>query len=152
MMPPLRGREVDSMSGNVGGEVEEKAQVRREYVAWEGRTKYYLSVSDDGAVAEETVYPLAGYGNNFGTGWKIDLTSKRKYAVVTKYAWNATYATRGHGLTDAWTEGKTTIPKEKARELINEILSMDIENETQDVVNAAKKVIRFVNNALGEDE
>jgi len=138
------------MSGNVGGEVVEKAQVR-EYVAWSGRTKYYLSISDEGAVAEEIVYPLAGYGNNFGTGWKIDLASKRKYAVIVKYAWNETYATRGHGLTDSWTEGKTTIPKEKAKAIVDEILGMDIENGTQDVINAAKKVIKFVNEELGDE-
>ena len=80
-----------------------------------GKTVYSVKVEKDYISAEETTYPLSGYGNNFGTGYEVDLDYSKAWAKVSIYAWNSTWATRGHGMTDSWTEAVGYIRKAEAK-------------------------------------
>ena len=81
-----------------------------------GQTVYSVKVNEDTITAEETTFPLSGYGNNFGTGYSIDLNYSKAWAKVEVYCWNNNWGCRGHGLTDSWTDSVGYIRKGDAKE------------------------------------
>lgn len=91
-------------------------------------------------------YPLSGYGNNYGTSYDIDLAYSNRWAKVEVNCWNATGATRGHGMTDSWTEAEDYVNHKEAREFVEEVLeeSNEAEDGTPDVLDIYEKVRSFV--------
>ena len=102
-----------------------------------GKTVYVVRVGEDlkRIEVEETVYPLFGYGNNYGTRYKIDLDYSKGWALAEISCWNATWATRGHGMTDYWTEATGYIRKSVAKKIMEQVETMleNAENGTPDV-------------------
>jgi len=118
-----------------------------------GKTVYKVRIEEDVIIAEETTYPLSGYGNNYGTGYSIDLGYSKGWAKVEIYCWNSTWATRGHGMTDSWTEAVGYIRKgeaKKFREVIMQKLK-EAEDGTPEVKEVFDKIKMKVEDATSED-
>ena len=118
-----------------------------------GQTVYSVKVDEDTITAEETTFPLSGYGNNFGTGYSIDLNYSKAWAKVEVYCWNNNWGCRGHGLTDSWTESVGYIRKGDAKEFYEEVLHEleRAEDGTPDVKEVFDKVKAKVEEATDED-
>jgi len=118
-----------------------------------GKTVYEVKAEEDAIIAEETTYPLSGYGNNFGTGYEIDLGYSKGWAKTSIYAWNNTWATRGHGMTDYWTEAVGYIRKGEAKTFCEVIMQKlkEAENGTPEVKDVFDKVKAKVEDATSED-
>ena len=118
-----------------------------------GKTVYEVKIEEDAIIAEETTFPLTGYGNNFGTGYAIDLGYSKGWAKVSIYAWNGTWATRGHGLTDSWTEAVGYIRKGEAKKFCEVIIQMlkEAENGTPEVKAVFDKIKMKAEDVANED-
>ena len=118
-----------------------------------GKTVYEVGVDEDRIWAEETTYPLPGYGNNYGTEYTIDLSYSRGWAEATIKCYNNTWATRGHGMTDCWTEAVGYIRKGEAKEFYKEVVQEleEAEDGTPDVKDVFDKVKARVEEATNED-
>ena len=111
-----------------------------------GKTVYEVKVEEDAIIAEETTFPLPGYGNNFGTGYAIDLGYSKGWAKVEIYCWNNTWATRGHGMTDSWTEAVGYIRKGEAKKFY-ELIKLEL-GEAEDGTPEVKKIFDQVKNKV----
>jgi len=119
-----------------------------------GSTVYKVGVDEDRIWAEETTYPLPGYGNNYGTGYEIDLDYSKGWAQTEVYCWNSTWATRGHGMTDSWTDSVGYIRKGEAKEFYKEVVSKleEAEDGTPDVKDVFDMVKDKVLECCGEED
>jgi len=119
-----------------------------------GKTVYKVSVDNDGISASETVYPMPGYGNNYGTEYIIDLSYSKGWAQVRVECWNSTWATRGHGMTDFWTEATAYMRKNEAREFVKEVYEelKEAEDGTPDVKDVFDKVRDLVLEKCGLED
>jgi len=100
-----------------------------------GQTVYAVKVKENGEIeASETVYPTPGYGNNYGTSYTVYPPSK-KWARTQVWCWNSTYGTRGHGLSDSWTQDQGFIEASEAAKFLEEITKklQDAEDTTPDI-------------------
>jgi len=86
-----------------------------------GNTVYDVAVDGKSIIAGETHYPLPGYGNCYGTEYKIEITNSKRWARKEIYCFNNTYATRGHGMTDGWTDYEGFMKRKEAEKLIAEV-------------------------------
>jgi len=118
-----------------------------------GKTVYEVKIEEDHIVAEETTFPLPGYGNNFGTGYSIDLNYSKGWAEAEIYCWNNTWGCRGHGLTDSWTEATGYIRKGEAKTFCEVIAQMlkKAEDGTPDVKAVFDKIKMKVEDVTSED-
>ena len=118
-----------------------------------GKTTYEVEVGEDYIRAEETTYPLSGYGNNYGTGYEIDLSYSKGWAKAEIYCWNNTWATRGHGMTDSWTESEGYIRRGEAKEFYDSIVQelQEAEDGTPDVKDVFDEIKAKVEEATNED-
>jgi len=118
-----------------------------------GDTVYKVVVREDSVDATETVYPLPGYGNNYGTGYYIDLDYSKGWAKVEIYCWNNGWGCRGHGMTDSWTEAVGYIRKGEAKEFYEEVVQelKEAEDGTPDVKDVFDKIKAKVEEATNED-
>jgi len=118
-----------------------------------GKTVYTVEVGEDSIRAEETTYPKPGYGNNFGTTYIIDLSYSENWAEVTIECYNNTWATRGHGMTDYWTEATGYMRKAEARKF-HEVVIRELEkaeNGTPDVKAVFDKIKMKAEDLANED-
>jgi len=118
-----------------------------------GKTVYEVKIEEDAIIAEEATYPLPGYGNNFGTGYEIDLSYSKGWAKMSIYAWNNSWACRGHGMMDHWTEAVGYIRKGEAKEFYEEVVQelKEAEDGTPDVKDVFDKIKAKVEEATNED-
>ncbi len=118
-----------------------------------GSTVYQVTITDNEISASETVYPLSGYGNNYGTEWVISLTASKRWARVATKGWNNTYATRGHGLTDSWTISQSYMPKAEAEKLKDDVTKAlaEAEDGTPDVKAVFQQIKDAVTRVVDED-
>ena len=118
-----------------------------------GNTVYSVRVEENFISAEETTFPLPGYGNSFGTEYSIDLSYSKGWAKVAINCYNNTWATRGHGMTDCWTEAVGYIRKGEAKEFYKEVVQEleEAEDGTPDVKDVFDKVKARVEEATNED-
>ncbi|MBW2675435.1 MAG: hypothetical protein JRD89_18835 [Deltaproteobacteria bacterium] len=100
-----------------------------------GRTVYDVAVDSETVIAGETTYPMPGYGNNYGTEYVIHLTKSKRWAKKLVNCWNNTYATRGHGMTDYWTDYESFVERKEAEGLISEVKARleQAEDSTPDI-------------------
>ena len=119
-----------------------------------GKTVYEVRVGEDRIEAEETVYPLSGYSNCYGTEYIIDLNYSKGWAKAEISCWNATWACRGHGMTDSWIESEGYIRKRQVRELLERVKKMleEAEDKTPDVYNVFELVRNYVRYACDYDD
>lgn len=117
-----------------------------------GKTVYEVTVEPDYLEIEKTVYPLVGYGNNYGSGMRLNLNYSRGWAQVKSYSWANGWAIRGE-LTGSYEDGVSYIRKSKAREIIEKayIMLSQAENGTPDVKEVWDKLHEELNAVLEED-
>jgi len=118
-----------------------------------GKTVYEVKAEEDHISADETTYPLPGYGNNFGTIYTIDLSYSENWAKVTIECYNNTWGTRGHGMTDYWTEATGYMKKAEARKFHEEVIREleKAENGTPDVKAIFDKIKMKAEDLANED-
>jgi len=119
-----------------------------------GKTVYSVRVDEDTITAEETTFPLSGYGNNYGTEYTIDLSYSKGWAEATISCYNNTWATRGHGMTDYWTESTGYIRKGEAKEFYKEVVQEleEAEDGTPDVKDVFDMIKDRVLECCGEED
>jgi hypothetical protein len=94
-----------------------------------GKTVYTVKTFGSRLEAEETTYPLAGYGNCVVTTYIISLNYSKKWAKFMVKCFNNGYASRGHGMTEGWVDLEDYEEKAKARELFDAVKQKLLEAE-----------------------
>ena len=121
-----------------------------------GNEIYWVIIHDDSVTAGVFVKTLGdGYGNGYGTEYIVDLNiDSKKYASIRVECYNSTWACRGHGMNDDWTEAEDNIKREEAIKFVNEIKKEfeEAEDETRDVKELYEKVREFVINNIKDYE
>jgi hypothetical protein len=80
-------------------------------------TVYEVRVMEDRIEAEETTYPLPGYGNYVSTKYIVDLGYSKAWAKYIIECVNQGYACRGQGQTAGWVDLEDYARKEGAKKL-----------------------------------
>ncbi len=99
-------------------EKEEKIEIEKS-VSY-GSAEYIVYVGENELEAQKKVYPLAGYGNNYGRGYYINLSYSRAWASVEVYEWADGWAIRG-SLSGWYTIGKGYVRKSEAKKFVENI-------------------------------
>ncbi|MEM4620977.1 MAG: hypothetical protein QW607_12295 [Desulfurococcaceae archaeon] len=97
-------------------------------------TVYAVGIDSDGVYAQYTVYPHAGWGNNYGTVYRIKKMGRKWYEIVAEN-YNNCWACRGHGMDAWWTDNICFVAKDSAEKFIENIIKKikEAENGTPDV-------------------
>jgi len=103
-----------------------------------GNKVFDVKISDGEIRARETIFPHKNYSNNFGTEYVININYSKKYAKAEIGCWNDGWATRGHGMTDAWTDSIAYLTKAEAKRVFAKAQQklMEAEDGTPDVQEA----------------
>lgn len=118
-------------------------------------TVYGVEVLDNKIIASRTIYPLSGYGNNYGTEYVIDLNYSKGWARLLVNCWNDGWACRGHGMTAYWTEGIGYARKSEAKKFVEKIKKEleEAEDGTPDIYRVFDIIRSFVEDkCFPEDE
>ena len=133
------------------GEVIE--EVKKEVVKKEvdfGKKYYRVRATGDEVSAKEAIFPLVGYGNSYSTEYVIDLKYSKAWARVYIYCFNNSWACRGHGLTEGWTEAQGYVRKGEIKDFVERIREelKNAENGTPEVLEVFREVREKVEEIL----
>jgi len=116
-------------------------------------TVYTVKVDEEQVTAEETTFPMKGYGNNYSTTYTVDLSYSKGWAKVTiEYSsdgWDI-----GHGLTSWWEDCRGYLRKGEAKKFKAEIIQrlQEAENGTPDVIDIFEAIKQKVLDACHYDD
>jgi hypothetical protein len=84
-------------------------------------TVYEVRLMENRIEAEETEYPLPGFGNYVSTKYIVDLDYSKAWAKYVIECMNMGYACRGHGQTEGWVDLEDYARKESALKLFEAV-------------------------------
>lgn len=99
---------------------------------------YVVEIDKDGDLILERIrFMLPDWGNNISTVCivRMNTSKSNKYVTVEINAQNNTWASRGHGMSDAWNMSKCYINKKEVQTILQNVQHKlaDAEDDTPDV-------------------